>query len=71
LFNRGAGSAFDVADAYAALGQDNDALKYLEIAYQRRDLSLTAVTTNHAFQHLHEDPQFRELVAKIGFPPIH
>lgn len=71
LFNRGAGSAFDVADAYAALGQDNDALKYLEIAYQRRDLSLTTVTTNHAFQHLHEDPQFRELVAKIGFPPIH
>jgi hypothetical protein len=71
LFNRGAGSAFDVADAYAALGQDNDALKYLEIAYQRRDLSLTTVTTNHAFQHLHEDQQFRELVAKVGFPPIH
>jgi Flp pilus assembly protein TadD len=71
LFNRGAGSAFDVADAYAALGQDNDALKYLEIAYQRHDLSLTTVTTNHAFQHLHEDQQFRELVAKVGFPPIH
>jgi tetratricopeptide (TPR) repeat protein len=71
LFNRGAGSAFDVADAHAALGQDNDALKYLEIAYQRRDLSLTTVTTNHAFQHLHEDQQFRELVAKVGLPPVH
>jgi tetratricopeptide (TPR) repeat protein len=70
LFNRGAGSAFDVADAYAALGQDNDALNYLEIAYQRHDLSLTTLTTNHAFQHLHEDQQFRALLVKVGLPPV-
>src|SRR5580704_4934170 len=70
LFNRGAGSAFDVAEAYAALGQDSNALKYLELAYQRHDLLLTTLTTNEEFQHLHLDQQFRELVAKVGLPPV-
>jgi Tfp pilus assembly protein PilF len=68
-FNHGAGSAFEVADAYAALGQDKDALKYLEVAYQRHDLLLTTLTTNQEFQHLHPDQEFRELVAKVGLPP--
>jgi tetratricopeptide (TPR) repeat protein len=70
LFNRGAGSAFDVAEAYAALGQDSNALRYLELAYQRHDLLLTTLTTNEEFQHLHQDQQFRELVAKVGLPPV-
>jgi tetratricopeptide (TPR) repeat protein len=70
LFNRGSGSAFDLADAYAALGQDSDAMKYLEIAYQRHDLLLTTLHTNPEFQHLHPDPEFRELVAKVGLPPV-
>ena len=70
LFNRG-GSAFELAAAYAALGQDNDAMKYLEVAYQRHDLQLTTLTTNQEFQHLHPNQRFRDLLAKIGLPPIH
>jgi tetratricopeptide (TPR) repeat protein len=69
-FDRGFGSAFDVADAHAALGQQDDALKYLEISYQRHDLSLVTVRASNEFQSLHQNPQFRELVAKIGLPPI-
>jgi hypothetical protein len=69
LFNRG-GSAFELAAAYAALGQDNDAMKYLEIAYQRHDLHLTTLTTALEFQHLHPNQDFGELLAKIGLPPI-
>jgi hypothetical protein len=69
-FDHGTGSAFDVADAYAALGQDNDALKYLEIACQRHDLRLTTLTTNGEFQHLHQNQEFREVVARVGLPPV-
>jgi Tfp pilus assembly protein PilF len=69
-FNRG-GSAFDLAAAYAALGQDDDAMKYLEIAQQRHDLQLTTLTTNQEFQRLHPNQQFRDLLVKIGLPPIH
>jgi tetratricopeptide (TPR) repeat protein len=70
LFGRGTGSAFELAAAYAALGQDNDAMKYLEIAYQRRDLLLTTLATNSEFQHLHQHQEFRDLVAKVGLPPV-
>jgi hypothetical protein len=69
-FDRAHGSAFAVADAYAALGQKNDALQYLEIACQRHDLALTTLTTTKSFQSLHQDPEFRELVAKVGLPPV-
>jgi len=69
-FDHGTGSAYAVAEAYAALGHDNDALKYLEIAYQRHDLLLTTLTTNPEFQHLRQDPEFRELEAKLGLPPV-
>jgi hypothetical protein len=69
-FDHGTGSAFDVADAYAALGQDNDALKYLEIACQRHDLRLTTLITNGEFQHLHQNQEFREVVARVGLPPM-
>jgi tetratricopeptide (TPR) repeat protein len=70
LFNRGAGSAFDVAEAYAALRQDQNALKYLEVAYERHDLLLTTLTTDEEFRHLHPNREFRELVAKVGLPPV-
>jgi tetratricopeptide (TPR) repeat protein len=70
LFDRGAGSAFDLAAAYADLGQNNDAMKYLEIAYQRHDLLLTSLITNASFRTLHQDQEFRQLVAKVGLPPL-
>jgi len=70
LFDRGAGSAYEVAVAYASLGRNHDAMKYLEIAYQRHDLLLTTLTGNSAFQSLHQDQEFRALVAKVGLPPV-
>ncbi len=69
-FDHGKGSAFDLAAAYADLGQKSDALKSLEIAYQRHDLLLTNLPSSSTFQSMHQDPEFRELVAKIGLPPV-
>lgn len=69
-FDRGTGSAFDVATARAALGQHEAALKYLSIACQRHDLELSTLPLDRGFQTLHHNPEFRELVAKIGLPPI-
>src|SRR5271165_348611 len=69
-FDRGPGSAFDVAAAQAALGQNRDALKYLDVAYQRHDLSLVTLPLDTSFRSLHPNQEFRDLVAKIGLPPI-
>jgi tetratricopeptide (TPR) repeat protein len=70
-FDRGSGSAFDVAAAHAALGHQKDALRYLDIAYQRHDLSLVTLPVETAFQSLHQNQEFSDLIAKIGLPPIH
>jgi tetratricopeptide (TPR) repeat protein len=69
LFERGTGSAFDVATAYSSLGQDDNAMKSLEIAFQRHDLQLTSLTSNPELARLHRRQEFRELVAKVGLPP--
>jgi len=68
-FDHGGGSAFELAAAYADLGQKNDALKYLEIACQRHDLRLTTLTSTFQFQRLHQAPEFLALAAKMGLPP--
>ncbi|HWY20235.1 MAG TPA: hypothetical protein VNX26_03390 [Candidatus Acidoferrum sp.] len=69
-FEHGKGSAFELAALYAALGHNGEAMKYLEIAYQRHDLLLTTITANSALQPLHQNQRFRELVAKVGLPPV-
>jgi tetratricopeptide (TPR) repeat protein len=69
-FNHGTGSAFELARAYASLGRSMEATKYLEIAYQRHDLLLTTLTATTEFQSMHRDSGFRDLVAKIGLPPV-
>jgi hypothetical protein len=70
LFGHGSGSAFELAQAYAALGRSKEAMKYLEIAYQRHDLLLTSLTATKEFQSMHREPEFRDLVTKIGLPPV-
>jgi hypothetical protein len=69
-FDNSSGSAFELAKTYADLGQKDNALKYLEIAYQRHDLLLTNLSATFQFQSLHQAPEFRDLVAKLGLPPV-
>jgi hypothetical protein len=59
-----------VASAYATLGNNEEALKYLKIAYERHDLLLATLPLNISFRPLHQKQEFRELVAKVGLPPI-
>jgi hypothetical protein len=68
-FEHSGGSAFELATAYEDLGQKNDALKYLEIAYQRHDLLLTTLNSAVQFRSLHQVPEFRALAGKVGLPP--
>jgi tetratricopeptide (TPR) repeat protein len=70
LYDRGFGSPFNVASAHAALGETDEAMKYLAIAYQRHDLTLITLPIDKAFQPLHQDQKFRQLVTEIGLPPI-
>jgi tetratricopeptide (TPR) repeat protein len=67
-FERGSGEAFAVADAHAALGQNDEAWKYLQIASQRHEFSLVTLPIEPDFRPLHQNPKYRDLLAKLGLP---
>ena len=64
------GSPFNVASAYGYLRQRDGTMKFLEIAGQRHDSSLTDVELAPQFRWLHTDPEFRQLVVDLGLPAV-
>src|SRR5579872_24527 len=64
----GYSSAFGIATLYSDLGEKNQAFKWLDTAYRERDWLLTALKTDFLLDPLRADPQFEELVHKIGLP---
>lgn len=64
------GSAFDVASAYGYLHQRDDAMKYLQLAKQSHDITLTNAELARELNFLHSDPEFRKLVTDVGLPTL-
>ncbi len=63
-------ASYEFAVLYAGLGEKQQALNWLEKAYQERDSSwLVDVKIDPRFDGLHREPRFQELVQKIGLPP--
>jgi tetratricopeptide (TPR) repeat protein len=63
-------SPFFLAVTSAQLGRQQDALRYLQAAYQEHDPTLLAILVSQPLDSLHNDPAYRKLLAEIGFPPI-
>jgi serine/threonine protein kinase len=61
-------SAFGIADLYAELGDKDQAFRWLNTAYQERDLSLVGLKTDYKLDPIRSDPRFAELVRKVGLP---
>jgi eukaryotic-like serine/threonine-protein kinase len=55
-----------IAIIYVGLGEKTQALTWLERAYEVRDNWLTSITVDQAWRPLGSDPQFRELVRRVG-----
>jgi Tfp pilus assembly protein PilF len=69
-YETGHGSPYFLAQAYAGELDRKQALKYLHLAQQQHDPWLAILNFDPAFQTLHVDPQFREIVAQVGLPPV-
>jgi len=54
------------AAIYTGLGDDNEALVYLERAVEARDTSLPVHLLSTEFDNLRGHPQFRDLRGRIG-----
>ena len=63
LVDRGGGSAYDLAATYAALNQKQQALAYLQIAFDRRDQNLLG---GDPITPLADDPAYQKLRAQIA-----
>jgi hypothetical protein len=47
-----------------------EALRYLKTAYDQHADGLFQMETDPAFHNLHNEPDFRQLVADVGLPPL-
>lgn len=58
-----------VAEVYAALGDNDEAMRWLEQAYRERDIWMVLLKVWPAFDPLRSDPRFHELLRRMNFPP--
>jgi DNA-binding winged helix-turn-helix (wHTH) protein/Tfp pilus assembly protein PilF len=70
LYEQGKLSPYFVAQTEARLGNKREAIRYLTICVQSHDEVVLNLIDDQGFISLHSDPAFRQLLAKIGLPPV-
>jgi TolB-like protein/class 3 adenylate cyclase/Tfp pilus assembly protein PilF len=61
-----AGSAFQIAGAYAYRGEIDLAFEWLERAYAQRDPGVAAIKVSPLLRNLHGDPRWQSFLDKVG-----
>lgn len=61
--------ATNLSFAYGRLGQRDEALRWLEIAVERREDAVIHLLTNPAYDGLRGDPRFVQLLERVGLGP--
>ncbi|HXM60254.1 MAG TPA: serine hydrolase [Terriglobales bacterium] len=67
--NAGYSVTYEIAAAYAELGDKEEAFQWLNTAFQEHDEDLMSLKTDYALDSIRSDPRFAELVRKVGLPP--
>jgi len=70
LYERGLSSSYYLAATCSLLGNKQEALRYLKIAYDQHAQNVPDMESNHAFDNLHNEPAFRQLLTDAGLPPL-
>jgi len=60
---------YEIAFIYAALGDRDQAFKWLDSAFGTRDKGITFLKVDPCLDPLRSDPRFKNLLARVGFPP--
>jgi adenylate cyclase len=64
----GSSASYNIAEAYADLGETDQAFQWLNTAFQEHDQGLMGLNTDFTLDSLRSDPRFAELVRKVGLP---
>jgi serine/threonine-protein kinase len=62
------GFAYQIAEVYALRGEKDKAFEWLQIALDDRDAGMLGLLTDPLLRGLRDDPQYKNLVAKVGLP---
>lgn len=65
---KGEASVRTLSGAFARLGQDGEAVDWLERAFREREGWLVYLNVSPSFDGLRTNPRFKDLVARIGLP---
>jgi eukaryotic-like serine/threonine-protein kinase len=57
-----------IATFYGRLGQNDEAMAWLEKGYEERDPRMSLISVAWEFDSLRSDPRFKELVRRMGLP---
>ena len=63
-------SPYDLADTYVRLGDREQALHWLNLAYQERSPYLANLQIEPRLDSLRSDPRFQELVERVGLSKV-
>jgi tetratricopeptide (TPR) repeat protein len=69
-YAQGDAADYELAVDYAQLGRKPEALRHLEIAYRNKDRDLCPMRVDTELATLHGEPEFQQLLAKLGFAPL-
>ncbi len=62
------GLSYLIAPNLAVIGETEEAMTWIERAYEERDPLLLAAKTSPQLDSLRSDPRFDDLLRRIGFP---
>jgi tetratricopeptide (TPR) repeat protein len=62
---RGRGDALSVAESYADLGRNQEAIEYLNKAYERHDYPLIEMVNSKTFEKLFNEPEYQDIVKRV------
>ena len=65
-FARGLGSAHALAETCAALGKKQEAIAYLQTAFERREAGMLRLKLDESLRSLRDDPAFQELATRVS-----
>jgi DNA-binding winged helix-turn-helix (wHTH) protein/tetratricopeptide (TPR) repeat protein len=68
LYERGLLSPYPLAQTDALLGNKQEALRYLEAAYEKHDEAAVQIQADVVMNSLHKEPAYRDLVTRLGLP---
>ena len=66
MFDRDLGSAYGLAATCALLGKKEDALRSLQMAYEKREIGLLYLSHDPDFATLHDDLVYKEITERVG-----